>query len=563
MLPDGGFAAGSSRRAIGALACAILCACEGAPARSKPWRHPREVESTQTAPQSKVLTQEAERVSARRERDRTVRIHIDADPVHLHPMLSPTMWGRRIVSGPVFETLLTFRPADDSGERGHYDPGLARRWTISGGGREIRIDLQPEVSFHDGQRLSSVDVQFSIDAARSPRYDAPHLRAALGDVIAVELITARSLRLRLSRPNGYVLRALAEIPILSAPAYANRRRAGDGPVIGTGPYRVASQEGDTIRLEAFAGYWGKRPALDAIVFVFDPDDARALTAAKNGELDVIPALAPIHYPKQAEAPGVATRFRPLRLRPPTLRYLVLNTARAPFDDVRVRQAVSLAIDRRQLVDRAHRKLAWAPAGPVWPGGPILGPSRPAPERDRPRAGSLLDAADWRDANRDGVRERATHRLMITVLATAEPSPERDAVLEALRQTGFVVDVRTGSPAVLNNRLASHDFDLAFVEWSGEVDRDPGPLFATGGSRNWGSFSDQDVDRLIDAMRAAIEPDERAPLARELAQRLDATQPIVPLTAPDPYGLVSARVTRQSAWDGWISVRDLALTPAAP
>src|SRR5688500_7323744 len=115
LLRNGGFAPRPRPCAVFALACAALMACEGAPARSKPWRHAREVVPTQTAPQSRVLTQEAARVSARRERDRTVRIHIDADPVHLHPMLSPTLWGRRIVSGPVFETLLTFRPGDDSG----------------------------------------------------------------------------------------------------------------------------------------------------------------------------------------------------------------------------------------------------------------------------------------------------------------------------------------------------------------------------------------------------------------------------------------------------------------
>jgi peptide/nickel transport system substrate-binding protein len=243
-----------------------------------------------------------------------------------------------------------------------------------------------------------------------------------------------------------------------------------------------------------------------------------------------------------------------------LRYLALNAVRSPFDDVRVRAAVSLSIDRAKIIARAHDGLAWAPAGLVWPGGPVHGPAAPSPPFAPDQAGTLLDAAGWTDANGDGMRERGSRRLMITVLSTPEKSVERDMVLEGLRKAGFALDIRTGSAAVLANRLAAHDFDLAFVEWTGDMDRDASPLLATGGNRNYGQFSSPEVDRVLTELRAALEPAERAPLAAELSKLLAEACPLVALTAPDPYGLVSLRVGGVAVRDGWISLRDLELLP---
>ncbi len=535
-----------------------LGACEGAPARSKPWRHARDPQpSTQDSAAAKILSEQGDRVAARRERETTLRIHMDADPGHLNPFLTPTLWGRRIVRDTVFETLLTFRGTDDQAAPGEYAPGLARKWTVSQGGREVRIDLRPDVKFHDGSALSSVDVQFSIDAARSPRWDAPHLRAALADVVAVELVTGLSVRIRLARANGYVLRALAEVPIVPQHVYADTRRATrQGPVVGTGPYRLAGWEDGSVRLESFPGYWGTRPAIAALVFHLDNDSARALTDIKNGDMDILPAMAAHHYPEQADAPGMKGKFEPLRLRPPTLRYLVVNTVRRPFNDVRVRSAVSLSLDRAALIERAHGGLAWAAPGLVWPGGPVHGDGGPAPAHDPARAAALLAAAGWTDADGDGVREQNGLRLTITVLATPADSAERDMVLAALREAGFALDIRTGSPAVLSNRLDAGEFDLAFVEWTGEVDRDPSALIGTGGRRNHGRFSHPDVDRVLTALREAPGPPERAPLAAELAALCAAEMPIIPLPAPAPYGLTSARVRGVRVWDGWFSAREL-------
>jgi peptide/nickel transport system substrate-binding protein len=569
----------TARPGLAALAglLAVLAACEGPPARSKPWRHaPDPDQLADLQPSSEILAAEAARTATRRRRSHTLRIYMDRIPRHLNPMVAPSEWTLRIAADTVFETLIRYQPPPGGAGTGpgQYQPGLARSWTVAQGGREIRLELMPDVSFHDGARMSSVDVQFSLDAARTPRFAADHLRAQLADVVAVELLGPRSVRIRLARPNGYVLRALAEVPILPAHVYENRLSPQRGPVVGTGPYRLESWDEELVRLTRFDRYRGQAPAIPNIEFVYVPDAAQALTMAKRGEIDIVPALIRAHYPEQASAPGLARAFAPLRLRPPALHYLALNASKPPLDDVRVRQAIALLIDRKTLIKEEHDGLARPVAGPVWPGGPGDGPASGAPSYDPARAGALLDAADWRDRDGDGVREQGQAMLRFTLLVGgdgAEPAEseaagpgakgdqdERERIVRSLRRSGILIDRRAGPPAVLSNRLRAGDFDLAFVLWQSAVDQDLAPLLESGGALNFGRFSHPRVDAVLASLRNVWEPAMRAPRIAELGQVLAETWPMAPIVAPDPYGLIHRRVQGAVVWNGWIVLRALSL-----
>lgn len=543
-------------------------ACEGAPARSKPWRHaPDPALLAESQPSSDMVTGEAERVAARQRRAHTLRIHMDQEPRHLNPMVAPSIWTMRVAADTIFETLIRYQPPEGGAGAGpgHYAPGLARSFRIGAGGREIRLDLEPDVSFHDGTKMTSVDVQFSLDAARDPRTASEHLHTALAGVSAVELIGPRALRIRLEQPNGYVLRALAEVPILPARTYARQLSASRGPVIGTGPYRIDVWRDDLIRLARFGDYWGRAPAIPAIEFVYEPDAARALTAAKRGEIDLLPGLIPVHYPEQASAPGLVSSFAPLRLRPPQFRYLVMGASRPPLDDVRVRQALALLIDRKSLIKDIYSGLARPIAGPVWPGGPGDGAAPGPPDYDPETAAKLLDAAGWRDHDGDGVRDREGQPLRFSLLVldstSSSDAEEKGRVLSNFRRSGMLVDMRVGTAAVLRKRMADGDFDLVFAEWRGVVDDDLGPLLETGGTDNFGRFSHRRADAVLAALRAVWEPGSRAPLMSELARVLAETWPFAPIAAPDPYGLLHRRVQGAVIWNGWLSLRELSLDAA--
>jgi ABC-type transport system substrate-binding protein len=546
----------ASQVALLALAVALV-GCESPP-RVKPWRHaPDPITEAAQAPgssaNSRVSGSEQDGQAARAH---TLRIHLDAEPGRLTPLLAPTQWARRITLGTIFEPLLRYVPPDGQGA-GRYAPRLARSWRVSPAGLEVRIELEPGVTFHDGRPMTSSDVQFTLDAVRDPRKAIEHLRPMLADVEAVELIAPHELRLRLKRPSGWVLRALAEIPILPMHVY-DGSLAGGGALVGTGPWRLQSNKASVVRLTRHDRYWGRKPAIADLEFVYEPDAAAALKEAKRGNLDIIPGLVPVHWPEQANAPGIVARFRPLELAPPRLRALVFNPAHAPLDDPRVRHALALLIDRRTIVRRVFDGLARPALWPIWPGGPVSGPEAPVPDFDPAGASKLLDEAGWIDSEpKDGIRDRAGKQLRIVMIGSEKPAPkdaagpahkvERDYFIGAARRLGVVIDVRTGGESWLEKRIAEGGYDIAELLWSGMVDSDPTPRVGRASPR---------IDRALDALAAAWDPAERARLAPELAAAFAETWPFAGIVADAPQGLVAKRLAGVRVWDGWIDLSQL-------
>ena len=176
---------------------------------------------------------------------------------------------------------------------------MRRRWPRRGRWHlEIRLQLRDDVYFHDGKALTAMDVQFSLDSARHPRGGAPYHRQALSSIDSVEILGRSSVRIRLHRTDSNVLRDLAEVPILPAHAYSDGLISRSVDVVGTGPYVLGAHDDREIILERAKNYWGPKPAIDRVVFVREPDAAEALTAAKEGRLDMVPELIAEHYPEQ-------------------------------------------------------------------------------------------------------------------------------------------------------------------------------------------------------------------------------------------------------------------------
>jgi peptide/nickel transport system substrate-binding protein len=548
-----------------ALAVAIIvgaAACDS-PARVKPWRHaPDPTAESANEPGTKVLAETASESEIHAARAHTLRIHVDAEPGRLTPILAPSTWARRITLGTVFEPLLRYLPPDAAGGPGRFAPRLARSWRVAPSGLEIRIELEPNVTFHDGTPLTTSDVQFTLDAIRDPRRGVDALRPLLDDVFAVELLTSRELNIVLKRPSGYVLRALAEIPIMPMHVYDGSLVAG-GALVGTGPWKLTSNKGGVVHLTRYDKYWAGPVPIADVEFVYQPDAALALTEAKRGELDIIPALIAAHWPEQAAAPGLQASFKPLVLEPPRFRYLAFNAAHVPLDDAVVRHAVALLFDRRAIAKKVFDGLARPALWPVWPGGPVSGAEGAIPDLDPAAAGKLLDGAGWvRD--KDGYRERAGRQLRLVLIAT-ERAPqkdlsgppvktERDLFVEAAKREGIRVEVRTGGEAWLDKKLGDGAYDIVELAWGGMVDGDVTSLVA---GKNPVHAQSPRVDRALDALAASWDPAERAKLSGELVAAFNEAWPIAGIVADAPQGLIHRRLAGVKVWDGWIDLGALA------
>ena len=530
------------------LAALLLAACDS-PARVKPWRHaPDPTAEAANAPGSKVLADTPSDADVHAARAHTLRIHVDAEPGRLNPVVTPSSWARRIVMGTIFEPLLRY-------EGGRYAPRLARSWQVSPDGLEILIELQPDVTFDDGRPMTSSDVQFTLDSLREPRRDVEPFRSLLADVDAVELVGPLSLRIRLKRPSAWVLRALAELPVLPMHVYDGSLLAG-GALVGTGPYKLASNKGGVVHLVRNEHYWGGPAAISDLEFVYEPDAAVALTAAKRGDLDVIPALIPAHWPEQANAPGITAAFAPLQLAPPRLRYLAFNAAHTPLDDPRVRHALALLIDRRAIAKHVFGGLARPVLWPIWPGGPVDGPEAPVPDFDPATAGKLLDAAGWTDSDKDGIRDQDGKQLRLLLVGPEHAAQdgggpqvktERDYFVDAARRAGVIIDVKTGGDAFLDRRMSDGSYDLIEMSWSGLADTDLSALLAGKSPR---------IDRALDALATTSDPAARVRLAPELAAALAEAWPLAGIVAPAPQGLIARRLAGVTVSEGWLELDKL-------
>lgn len=499
-------------------------ACEGAPARSKPWLHPRADASPQVSQSIAPVVAAAEKARQRHRSRRGLVVHVARDPGPLDPLRNPTEDVGWLTRGTVFESLFVRQPD------GSLAPRLAAAAPPATAALHVEIPLAPGIRFHDGRPLTGADVRFSIDSARA---GGGPLARDLGDLAAVEVPGPDRIRLRLRRPNHHVIRALAEIPIASAASYYAAGKGANPRPAGTGPYRIAE---DGRRLERWPEYRGAPAPAPWIEPRLEADRSRAVALAQVGEIDVLTAVDP-----EREL-GSSGALIAVELEPARFRFLAFNGRRELFSDSEVRRAAALAIDRRELAADGHRGRAVSIAGPMWPGGAIDGPAAPVPAPDRRAAAELLDRSGWvKTAGR--ARERDGRKLLAVVVTGEAPDPARDLLLDQLREAGFVLDVRPLASAELEAAIAGGAFDLALLEWRGHPDWDLSPLLEKNGRLLPGGISSVAIDTALAGLRTAGSPDARHKGGAALAAALEAAVPLVVLTAPRPVAAIGDRVVR--------------------
>ena len=241
----------------------------------------------------------------------------------------------------VFEGLTRFGPD------GSVQPGLAASWTISDDGLSYTFQLREGVTFHDGTTFEASDVVFSLDRARAE--DSTNAQKALfAGIEGVEALGDSSVRIDLAAPQGNFLFNLAwGDAVMVAP-----ESIGDikNLPIGTGAFRFEQwRRGDQISLSRNADYWGEPASLEAATFKFISEPTAAYAAMLAGDIDAFYSYpAPENLAQFERDP----RFTVLSGNTEGETILAMNNQQAPFDDIRVRKAVSHAIDRQAIIDGA-------------------------------------------------------------------------------------------------------------------------------------------------------------------------------------------------------------------
>ena len=261
------------------------------------------------------------------------------------PTLDPTSGASAAIDEVGYRTIFEGLTTLDA--TGAAVPLLAIRWEAAADLKSYVFHLRAGVRFHDGTPFDARIVAFSLMRAGGPASTNAQAEA-LGAIAGVNVIDPLTVRIRLRAPDAELPRLLAlGDSVMVAPASAASLATRP---IGTGPFRYDSwRRGDRLRLVRNPDYWGASPGLARLDFRFIADPAAAYAAMRGHTVDLfIDYPAPENIPALARDPSLRVSVAPTQGEV----ILALNNARAPLNDLRVRRAIALAIDRRAILDGA-------------------------------------------------------------------------------------------------------------------------------------------------------------------------------------------------------------------
>ena len=446
---------------------------------------------------------------------------------------------------PMFNNLVEFARGSTQ-----LQPALAESWTISSDGLRYTFKLRAGVRFHSNpdftptRTLNAQDVVFSFMRQWKPDHPFHEIGGGRFDyfvdmgmpslIAGIEALDDMTVMISLTRPEAPFLADLA-LPfnaILSA-EYANAMMAAGTPEkldlqpIGTGPYAFTDfRRNVAVRYRAFAGYWRGPQPIDTLVFSITPTAAARLTKLKAGECHI----AAFPAPSDAGEIGADNDLRLMTLGGFNIGYLAMNTDRPPFDDVRVRRALNLAIDRESILSEIFAGTGIAAKNPLPPVLWAYDDAISAIPYDPKEARRLFEEA--------GI----THGLDVDlwympVSRPYNPNGRRMAEMIAadLEPLGIRLDLKTADWDVYREKLQNGETTLSLYGWTGD-NGDPDNFMHTllsctaarRGGNNIARWCDKTFDGLVTAAKTTADQSDRKRLYDKAQEVFHQKLPWVPI-----------------------------------
>jgi peptide/nickel transport system substrate-binding protein len=445
----------------------------------------------------------------------TLVMLIESSPTNLDPRIGVDAQSERI-DNLIFDDLLS------RGDKLDVAPGLAERWEIPDPLTYI-FHLHHGVRFHDGRLLTSRDVKWTFDSLMQGKVRSTKA-GVYRFVDHIDVPNDDTVSFHLKEPSATLLWNLSDGAIGIVP-YGSENEITSHP-IGSGPFRFVSSETDKEVILARNGdYWGEKAKLARVRFAVVPDaTTRALELRKGSGDATINALTPDTVSTLERDPALAVERAPGTV----LAYLGFNLRDPILKDVRVRQAIDYALDRRPMIEYLWR-------GEAQPARSILPPQSwaydgnvPSYDHDADKARKLLAAAGYPVTN--GVRFHITMKT-----STDENTRLMVAVMQQqLREVGIALDIRSFEFATFFNDVTHGAFQMYGLRWIGG-NEDPdifeyafhSAKFPPNGA-NRGFYSNPKVDALIDQARREVDPGVRKPIYAEVQRILAEQLPYIDL-----------------------------------
>jgi peptide/nickel transport system substrate-binding protein len=475
-----------------------------------------------------------------------LRIGLNDDPDALDPTISRAYTGR-LVFAALCDKLFDVTPELK------IVPQLATGYEWGPDHKSIVIKLRPGVRFQDGEPFNAEAVKFNIE--RHQTTPGSFRKSEIAEIQSVEVVNDLTVRFHLSQPLVPLLAALTDragMMVSPKAAKASGDKFGTQPVC-AGPYKFVQRVAQgKIVLEKVADYWDQKSfAIDRVEFVPITDSSSRVASLRSGDLQMIERVSPTDL---AEIRG-DSKLKVTGI--PELGYqmIPLNVANGPkskaFSDVRVRQALDLAIDRETLVKTVFGGEYIAGNQFISPANPYYDKKVPVAKRDLARARQLL---------KDAGQPSFSFTLVVP--------PERDRqeaslILQAMwAEAGITANLQTQENVTMLQSGRKGDFEAYFTFWSGRPDPDGNVYtFATcKGAQNDQHYCNTDVDALLTKARQVAEPAERKKLYDQATEIMAKEVPRLILWHRRVFTGFSTRVSGFTPYpDGIIRLRGLKLS----
>ncbi|HEX6988830.1 MAG TPA: ABC transporter substrate-binding protein, partial [Bacillota bacterium] len=442
----------------------------------------------------------------------------------------------------VMVTRVLFNGLTKPGKDLQPSPDLAESWDISDDGLVWTFHLRDGVTWHDGEPFTAEDVRFTfMDIVLNPDVGSSSA-SNFRNVQEVVAVDDRTVEFHLKQPMASLASYLGYnagiLPshILKGTDVMNNADFNKGSPVGTGPFKMADYvSGQYVVLERFDDYFGGRPLLDQIQYRVVPDTNTQLSQLLTGELSIMIVEQASNVERLENEAAIRVDATP------QLNYVWIapNTTKAPFDDARVRQALSYALDRPAMIQNILRGYGRPATGPISPALEYYyNPDVTTYPYDPERAKELLAEAGWEDSDGDGYVDRDGQTLEI---ALTVPKANIMEPLATLAQQYFEsVGVKTNMDAVEFNvfvadRLVPRSFDIMVGWWITPPDPDIFAYYhssaATGGN-NVPMYANSELDALLEQGQAVGDPAQRKEAYDRVQEILADEVPYIFVWYPD-------------------------------
>lgn len=464
----------------------------------------------------------------------TLRYGAAAEPDSWDPHAASTAVTGRLLR-PVLESLVSVA-AD-----GTVRPWLADRWKVTSDGLTYTFTLRSGVTFSDGTAFDAAAVKANFDHIVAPKTASKRAAGLLGPYKETEVVDTHTVAVHLKVPHSSFLQAAGSTFLGFHSPVALRDHAADLSsggkyIVGTGPFTFASvTPGQQAEFRRRADYaWAPPTAahqgkarLESMVVLLLKEDAARVGAITSGQVDVAEQMPANRLAGLRGSSGLALTRKAMPGVPYTY---YLNTTRAPFDDIRARQAVRHAIDLAGIVKglfQGEYQRAWGPLAPTTPGYDST--LTKAWTYSTAQAGRLLDELGYTGRDSAGYRTKDGKRFTVEqpyvkTFVSAQNHTFDVGVQDALKQVGIELKLVPLDSASSIRRTREGDYDIFAFGWQGSDPSVLQTLYASGqqfadGGANGSRVHDDQLDAWLDQAEATTSADRRAELYRKVQRRI--------------------------------------------